>query len=314
MGSGVWAYFQGNFVPVEEAKVPISTHALHYGTAVFEGIRGNWDPDQGKTFIFRPREHFQRLLQGAKVLRMSIPHDADALADLTVELVERNEFREGPVPAAPWPTRASPRSPTSSSTRSTTTWPSSQCRWVGTLASDVIRCVTSTWRRVEETMIPPRLKISGLYVNSLLAKTDAALAGCDEAILLDTSGHAVEGSGENLFIVKDGKLVTPSLSSPILQGVTRMTIMEVARNELGLETEERSIGRTELYLADEIFLTGTAAHITAVGELDHHSIGNGGLGPITKALQDLYRDIIHGRNPKYLHWCAVAVPERLVVA
>ena len=313
MGSGVWAYFQGKFVPVEEAKVPISTHALHYGTAVFEGIRANWDPDQGKTFIFRPREHFERLLQGAKVLRMSIPHDADALADLTVELVERNEFREDlylrPLAYKSEPKVANLKLHEIDDDLAILAVPLGRY-----LASDVIRCVTSTWRRVEETMIPPRLKISGLYVNSLLAKTDAALAGCDEAILLDTSGHAVEGSGENLFIVKDGKLVTPSLSSPILQGVTRMTIMEVARNELGLETEERSIGRTELYLADEIFLTGTAAHITAVGELDHHSIGNGGLGPITKALQDLYRDIIHGRNPKYLHWCAVAVPERLVVA
>ena len=313
MGSGVWAYFQGKFVPVEEAKVPISTHALHYGTAVFEGIRGNWDPDQGKTFIFRPREHYERLLQGAKVLRMSIPHDADALVNLTVELVERNEFREDlylrPLAYKSEPKVANLKLHEIEDDLAILAVPLGRY-----LASDVIRCVTSTWRRVEETMIPPRLKISGLYVNSLLAKTDATLAGCDEAILLDTSGHAVEGSGENLFIVQGGKLVTPSLSSPILQGVTRMTIMEVARNELGLETEERSIGRTELYLADEIFLTGTAAHITAVGELDHHSIGNGGLGPITKALQDLYRDIIHGRNPKYLHWCAVAVPERLVVA
>jgi branched-chain amino acid aminotransferase len=300
-------------VPVEEAKVPISTHALHYGTAVFEGIRANWDAEQGKAFIFRPREHYERMLQGAKVLRMSIPHDADALVKLTVELVERNEFREDlylrPLAYKSEPKVANLKLHEIEDDLAILAVPLGRY-----LAADVIRCVSSTWRRVEETMIPPRLKISGLYVNSLLAKTDAALAGCDEAILLDTSGHAVEGSGENLFMIKHGKLVTPSLSSTILEGVTRMTIMEVARNELGLETEERSIGRTELYLADEVFLTGTAAHVTAVGELDHHSIGNGGLGPITKALQDLYKDIIRGRNPKYLHWCAVAVPERLVVA
>ena len=313
MGSGVWAYFQGKFVPVEEAKVPISTHALHYGTAVFEGIRANWDAEQGKSFIFRPREHYERMLQGCKVLRMSIPHDADALAALTVELVERNEYRED-LYLRPLAYKSSPKVANLKLHEIEDDLAILAVPLGRYLATDVIRCVTSTWRRIEETMIPPRLKISGLYVNSLLAKTDAALAGCDEAILLDTSGHAVEGSGENLFMVKGGKLVTPSLSSTILEGVTRMTIMEVARNELGLETEERSIGRTELYLAEEVFLTGTAAHVTAVGELDHHSIGNGGAGPVTKALQDLYRDIIHGRNPKYLHWCAVAVPERLVAA
>ena len=313
MGSRVWAYFQGKFVPVEEAKVPISTHALHYGTAVFEGIRGNWDEEQGKTFIFRPREHYQRMLEGCKVLRMSIPHDVDTLVDLTVELVERNEFREA-LYLRPLAYKSAPRVANLKLHELEDDLAILAVPLGRYLAADVIRCVTSTWRRVEETMIPPRLKISGLYVNSLLAKTDATLAGCDEAILLDPSGHAVEGSGENLFIVKRGKLVTPSLSSSILEGVTRMTVMEIARNELGIETEERSIGRTELYLADEVFLTGTAAHITAVGELDYHHIGSGGLGPITKALQDLYRDIIHGRNPKYLHWCAVAVPERLVVA
>lgn len=313
MGSGPYAYFQGDFVPVEEAKVPISTHALHYGTAVFEGIRANWDEEQGKLFIFRPREHYERMLQGAKVLRMSIPHDLDKLVGLTVELVERNEYRED-LYLRPLAYKSAPRVANLKLHELEDDLAILAVPLGRYLATDVIRCVTSTWRRIEETMIPPRLKISGLYVNSLLARTDATLAGCDEAILLDPSGHAVEGSGENLFMIKHGKLVTPSLSSSILEGVTRMTVMEVAREELGIETEERSIGRTELYLADEVFLTGTAAHITAVGELDHHSIGDGGVGPITKALQDLYKDIIRGRNPKYLHWCAVAVPERLVVA
>ena len=313
MGSGPCAYFQGKFVPVEEAKVPISTHALHYGTAVFEGIRANWDEEQGKLFIFRPREHYERMLQGAKVLRMSLPHDADKLVDLTVELVERNEYRED-LYLRPLAYKSAPRVANLKLHELEDDLAILAVPLGRYLATDVIRCVTSTWRRIEETMIPPRLKISGLYVNSLLARTDATLAGYDEAILLDTSGHAVEGSGENLFMIKHGKLVTPSLSSTILEGVTRMTVMEVAREELGIETEERSIGRTELYLADEVFLTGTAAHITAVGELDYHAIGDGGVGPITKALQDLYKDIIRGRNPKYLHWCAVAVPERLVVA
>ena len=158
-------------------------------------------------------------------------------------------------------------------------------------------------------MIPPRVKISGLYVNSILAKTDAILAGFDEAILLNQEGHVSEGSGENLFLVKNGRLVTPPLYSNILGGITRDTVIQLAQTELDIPIEERPIGRSELYLADELFLTGTAAHITPVGELDMRSIADGRVGPITQRLQGIYNDLIRGRNPKYSHWCTVALPD-----
>jgi len=174
--------------------------------------------------------------------------------------------------------------------------------------TQVARCITSGWRRIDETMIPPRVKISGLYVNSILAKTDAVMAGFDEAILLNQDGHVSEGTGENIFLVKGNRLITPPLYSNILNGITRDTVIEVVKNELNITVEERPIGRGELYLADEIFLSGTAAHLTPVGELDNRSIGTGDVGPITQELQTMYQDIISGRNPKYLHWCVPVTP------
>ena len=166
-----------------------------------------------------------------------------------------------------------------------------------------IRCCTSSWRRIDDTVIPPRVKISGHYVNSILAKTEATLGGFDEAIMLTQDGNVSEGSGENLFMVQNGILYTPLVAHNNLAGITRDSAMTLAKQELGLETVEREIRRSELYLADEVFLTGTAAHITPVGELDNRPIGDGGVGPITKSLSDFYVEIIRGNNPKYLDWC-----------
>jgi branched-chain amino acid aminotransferase len=179
------------------------------------------------------------------------------------------------------------------------------------LEAGVLRCITASWRRMDETMIPPRVKISGLYVNSILAKTDAVLAGYDEAILLTQEGYVAEGSGENLFLVQDRVLVTPPLYNNILRGITRECVVELARKELGIETVERPIGRSELYLADEVFLTGTAAHLTPVGEIDNRKIANGQAGPVTRSLQELYFQAIRGRLPKYRAWCTPAVPARI---
>ena len=178
---------------------------------------------------------------------------------------------------------------------------------------DAARCCTSSWRRMEDTMIPPRTKIGGLYVNSILAKTEATLAGFDEAILLTQDGFVSEGTGENIFTVVDGKLVTPALSSNILSGITRDAVIQIAANELGLETVERGIRRSELYNMDECFLTGTAAHLTPVGSIDNIMIGDGSMGPVTRQMQNLYFDVIRGKIPRYLHWCspvAVATPSK----
>jgi branched-chain amino acid aminotransferase len=169
-----------------------------------------------------------------------------------------------------------------------------------------VRCCTSSWRRVDDTMIPARGKITGIYVNSALAKTEANERGFDEAILLNHDGHVSEGSGENIFFVLEGKLVTPPSSDNILLGVTRDTVIQLARNELGMETMEMSVDRTELYLADEVFFTGTAAHVSPVLEIDNRLVGDGKIGNVTKELQRLYFDVIKGKNPKYLHWCTPA--------
>ena len=171
------------------------------------------------------------------------------------------------------------------------------------------RCCTSSWRRTQDSVIPPSIKIGGLYVNSILAKTEAVRNGFDEAILLNDRGQVSEGTGENLFLLKNGKLSTPSIADSVLPGITRDTVIELAQNELGIEVVERSITRSELYLADEIFLTGTAAHLTAVGSIDNIDVGEGTMGPVTRQLQDMYFDVVRGKNPKYLHWCTPATPK-----
>ena len=171
------------------------------------------------------------------------------------------------------------------------------------------RCCTSSWRRTQDSVIPPSIKIGGLYVNSILAKTEAVNNGFDEAILLNDRGQVSEGTGENLFLLKKGKLSTPSIADSVLPGITRDTVIELAQNELGIEVVERSITRSELYLADELFLTGTAAHLTAVGSVDNINVGEGTMGPVTRQLQEMYFDVVRGKNSKYLHWCTPATPK-----
>ena len=300
-----YAFMNGEFMPLSEAKVGVMTHALHYGTAIFEGIRGNWNPEQEKMYVFRPREHYQRLLQGCKVMRIKVPYTADELTDITVELVEKCGYQQD-IYIRPLAFKGAER------VAVLKLQDLSDSLVIFTIAfgayldlEAAANCCTSSWRRMEDTMIPPRVKIAGLYVNSVLAKTEATLAGFDEAILLTQEGYVSEGAGENIFMVVDGKLVTPAVSDNILAGITRQVVIQLAKNELGLETVERSVRRSELYTADECFLTGTAAHLTPVGRIDNHDIGSGELGPITKELQNIYFDVIRGRMSKYLHWCTL---------
>jgi len=299
------AFFRGQFIPLSEAKVGIATHALHYGTAVFEGIRGNWSPEDGVVYIFRLPEHYHRFLQGCRILRLEIPYSLEELCRITQELVQRSGYQEDlyirPLAFKSAERVANLKLHELESELAIMVVP------LGTyLETAVARCCTSSWRRMEDTHIPPRVKISGLYINSILAKTEAVLAGFDEAILLTEDGHVSEGSGENIFLVEGGRLVTPPLSDNILPGVTRDTVIQLARNEMGIETVERVVRRSELYLAEEVFLTGTAAHLTPVGEIDHITIGTGEPGPVTRALQELYFRVIRGRHPKYAHWCTPA--------
>jgi len=296
-----YAYFHKQFVPLSEAKIGIMTHCLHYGTAIFEGIRGNWNSQQKQIYLFRLKEHYQRLHNGCRLLKINLPYTIDELCQITVELVERCGFQEN--------LYVRPLAYKSSESLGVRLHDLDDdflvfaIPWGPYLDIDKARCVVSSWRRPDDNVIPPQAKITGLYINNALAKTEAISNGFDEAIMLTSDGYVSEGSGENIFLVIDGKLVTPASYNSILMGITRDTVIELAHNELGIETIERQIDRSELYIAEECFFTGTAAHITPIGEIDHRKIGNGETGEITKRLQEIYFEVIQGSNPKYLEWC-----------
>ena len=306
------AFFQGNFVPLEEAKIPITTHAFMYGTAVFEGVRGNWNADQGELYIFRLREHVARLRQNAKILRMAIKYTDDELCDIVTELARRSDYRED-VYIRPIVYKSEsvigPR--------------------VHNVADDILffeiplgayvdsdagmTAAVSSWRRVDDNMIPARAKVNGLYVNNSLAKTEAQTNGFDEAILLNQDGHVSEGSGENIVLIRRGKLITPPPADNVLEGITLETVAQVAK-DLGYEFEARTIDRTELYIADEVFMTGTAAHVTPVLSVDRVPVGDGKPGRITRELQRAYFDAITGRTPRYTDWLTPIFKESAVRA
>ena len=298
------AFFRGQVVPLSEAKVSVTTHALHYGTAVFEGIRGNWNAEHDKLYVFRMREHYERLIQGCRIMMMDIPYSVDDLCDITIDLLQRCGYKED-LYIRPLAYKSEERVANLKLQELSSDFTLIVVPFGAYIEVDgAIRCCTSSWRRVDDTIIPPRVKISGHYVNSILAKTEATLSGFDEAIMLTQDGDVSEGSGENLFLVSNGTIHTPLVADNNLTGITRDSAMTIARDELGINIVERRIRRSELYLADEIFLTGTAAHVTPVGELDMRPIGEGGVGPITQKINDMYVDIIAGNNPKYMNWCA----------
>jgi len=304
-----YAFFRKQYVPLGEAKVGVMTHALHYGTACFEGIRGNWNADDEQLYLFRCREHFARLLRSCRILKIDLPYSADDLCEIAAELVRQSGYRED-VYIRPLAYKSSEAFGVRLHDLEddfliivTTFGPYLD-------VSKGIRCATSSWRRIGDNMIPPRGKICGAYVNNAFAKTEAFENGFAEAIMLTSNDHVSEGSGENIFVVTDGKLLTPSPTDAVLIGITRQTVIELAKNELGIDTVERPIDRSELYGADECFMTGTAAHVTPVIEIDNRKIGDGGVGRLTKQLQELYFDVECGRNKKYLSWCTPVYPAK----
>ena len=308
MASTTWAFFEGRQVPLEEATVRVDTHALHYGTAAFEGVRGNWNEEHGKVYIFRLREHYERLIRGCSILQMEIPYSVDDLCQITVDLLERNGFAEDvyirPLAYKSEEAVANLKLHTLASDFTLMILP------FGAYieAEGAIKCQTSSWRRPDDSMMPTGVKITGLYTTSILAKTEAVLAGFDEAILLNHDGSVSEGSGENLFLIRDGQIHTPFETANALLGITRDSVITLAKNELGIDVIQRRINRSELYLADEVFLTGTAAHLTPVGRIDNRDIGDGEIGPLTQQLQDVYFECVTGNNPDYMDWCTGVTP------
>lgn len=297
------AYFRGDVVPIEEARVSVMTHALHYGTAVFEGIRGNWNESKNRLFIFRIKEHYERLLQGCDMLMLDIPYSVDDLCKITLDLVKESGYKQD-LYIRPLAYKSEELVANLKLQEIESDFTLIMVPFGDYLDTDgALRCCTSSWRRVDDTNVPPRLKISGTYVNGILAKTEATLAGFDEAIMLTQDGFVSEGSGENLFMINNGVIYTPPVSDNNLSGITRDSAIEIARQEVGMEVVETRIRRSELYFADEVFLTGTAAHIQAVGELDNRVIGSGDTGPITTKINEVYQESIRGNNPKYESWC-----------
>ncbi|MCH8865085.1 MAG: branched-chain amino acid transaminase [Chloroflexi bacterium] len=302
-----YAYFKNEIIPLADAKISVMTSALHYGTAVFEGIRGNWNAEHKQIYLFRLKEHYQRLLNGCKVLKIKLPYTVDDLCRMTVELARKCAFEKD--------IYVRPLAYKSSEALGVRVHDVSDdyvvfiIPWGRYLDVEKARCTVSSWQCPTDNSIPPQVKIMGHYAGNALAKSDAVENGFDEAIMLSADGYVAQGSGENIFLVRDGKLVTPATYNHILPGITRDCTIRLAKNELGIETVERPVNRAELFFADECFMTGTAAHITPVSEIDHRLVGDGEVGEITRKLQELYFAVIKGDNPKYLDWCTPVYPK-----
>ncbi len=313
-GTQKYAFFQGKIVPYELAKVGVLTHGLNYGTGVFEGIRGYWNPDKEDLFLLLAREHYVRFLKNTRMIFIDVPYTADELVEYTAELCRMHRFRED-VYIRPLAYKSSESIGVS----------------MQGIADDTAIVVTpfgnyvdmdrglavcvSSWKRSDDNAIPGRAKITGNYVNSALAKNEAILNGYDEAIVLNQLGYVSEASAANIFLVRDGVLVTPSVADGILEGYTRNAVMMLARDELGVRCVERSVGRSELYTADEIFLCGTGVQVAPITSVDRRRVGTGEVGPISSSLQSMYFDVARARNPKYSSWLTpVQMPSRVAEA
>jgi branched-chain amino acid aminotransferase len=296
----LWAFFRGGFVPLRDANVSVMTHALNYGTAVFEGIRAYWNADEKQLYAIDLEAHYQRIIQSGRLLFMEVPYSASEMADTTVELLRRDGLQED-VYVRPLIYKSSELIGVRLHNLDAdfTIFAIPFGKYIDTDTG--VRAQVSSWRRTDDNAIPARGKVTGAYVNSALAKTEAQMNGFDEAIVLTQDGHVSEGSAENLFIVRDGTLITPSVTDNILEGITRLRLIGVA-GDLGIPVIQRSIDRTELYQADEVFLCGTGAQVSPVVEIDRRPVGKGRPGPMTVRLSRTYFDAVRGRLDAYRSW------------
>lgn len=296
-----WAYFNKQIVPIDAARVSVMTHTFNYGTGAFGGVRAYWNDEEEQLFVFRIADHFRRFLNSGKILLSQVDETPEDLVAVTLELLRREGFRQD--------TYIRPllyKSDEVIGVRlhnlhdAITIFAVPFGRYIE--AEEGAKVCTSSWRRVDDTAIPPRGKLIGSYMNSALIKSEAQLNGFDEAIVLDQQGHVAEGSAENFFIVRNGALVTPPVQGNILEGITRRTIIHLATEELDLAVEEREIDRSEVYYADEAFFCGTGVQVAAIASVDHRPIGAGRIGPVTSALRDLYFRVVRGQEARYRDW------------
>jgi len=298
-----YAYLRGEFVPLEQATISVRTHAFLYGTAVFEGLKAYSLANSEQMGVFRMVEHYDRLLQSCRILRLRSPLDAEAMRALTLELLRRNQCKTATY-IRPIVYKADLRIGPILTVKDTH---DDFCLFTVPMdgyldTTKGLHVGVSSWRRLDDNAIPARAKVNGAYVNTALAKTDGYLSGFDDVVVLTNEGHVAEGSAMNLFLVRGNQLITSSITENILEGITRDTIVQLATQELGLTVVSRPIDRTELYVADEAFFAGTATEIAAITMFDHRAVGDGKIGTITQQLQDLFSKAIHGLLPKYAHW------------
>lgn len=296
-----YVFMNGEYVPEENATISVKTHAFLYGTSIFEGIRGYWNEEQKQMYVFRMKEHYERMEKNARIMHMKTPYPVDEMCDITIELLKKNALKGDTYIR---PTLYKGECTIGPKLTGKDSFLIFTC-WIGDyvdISKGLSICV-SNWRRLDDNAIPPRAKIGGAYANTGLIKTDAMNAGFDEALVLSECGHVTEGSAMNFYLVQDNKLITSKVTDNILVGITRDAIRQIAENELGLEVIERDIDRTELYISDEAFFCGTGAQVSSITSIDHRPLGDGKFGPVTKKIQDLYFDIVRGKVDKYKHWC-----------
>lgn len=296
-----YAFFNNEIVPIGEAKISVMNHAFNYGTGVFGGLRAYWNADDEQLYMFRPDDHFERLIQSASLLRINVPYTPAELTGILAQLLRAEGYRENcyirPIAYK-------------------------SLDGIGVRVHDIPDGLTifsipfgryieneegahacfSAWRRIDDNAIPARGKITGAYANSALIKSDAMLAGYDEALVLNEDGHVSEASAANVFIVRRGEVITPPVYANVLEGITRRSLIQVLREQLGISVIEREIDRTEVYLADEVFLVGTGVQLAAITKVEHRPIGTGKMGEITRKVRDLQEALLYGRLPAYRHW------------
>lgn len=294
-------YMDGKYVEKEKAVIPVMTHGFLYGTSIFEGIRAYYNPEEKQLYAFRVPEHFERLKRSGQIMHIGVKESVEELCEITKTVLKKNKYTSD--------TYIRPTAYKSAERIGTHMLKNPDSLLIFTTPmgdyidiSKGLRVCVSNWRRTSDNAIPPRAKVGGAYANAALIATDARLAGFDDAIALTESGEVTEGSAMNLFLVSGGKLVTTKTTDNILQGITRDTVLKIAE-DLDIEVIEREIDRTELYVADEAFFCGTGAQISPIVNIDNRDLGDGKVGPISKALQKLYFDVVKGRVPKYKKWC-----------
>lgn len=293
-----WAFFKGEIVPIADAKISIMSQVVNYGIGAFGGVRAYWNDDRQQLYVFRIGDHVRRLLNSCKLFNTTLAYSADDIRQIILDLLRREEYRED---AYVRPLIYNATEDITPRLFDVDFQFACFSRPQGNYIKLQVRACTSSWRRLDDNSVPSRGKITGSYINSAFAKSEAHWNGYDEAIVLNPDGHIAEGSAMNLFLVRHGTLVTPPVSDNILEGITRNTLLQLA-HDLGIPFDERSIDRTELYIADEVFFCGTGAQVAIVTEIDHRRIGTGQVGPLGQKLQETYFGVVRGKNSKYADW------------